>query len=131
MKYLVDTSVLIHSIIAQPKLNARALGLLSDEASELYLSPVSSWEMTIKAASGKLLLPQRPGQVVTQAMQRMSLKSLDITHAHALAVEDLPHHHRDPFDRMLIAQARVAHMVLLTADHIFTKYDVNQIFCGN
>jgi PIN domain nuclease of toxin-antitoxin system len=60
----------------------------------------------------------------------MSLRSLDITHLHALAVEDLPNHHRDPFDRMLIAQARTEGLVLLTADRIFEKYKVEQLFCG-
>jgi len=130
MKYLVDTSVLIHSLLSHPKLNDQALRLLADSSSELYLSPVSSWEMAIKAGTGKLTLPERPSQIVSRAMRMMSFKSLDITHAHALTVEDLPHHHRDPFDRMLIAQARSEGMVLLTADRIFQKYKVDQVFCG-
>ena len=130
MKYLVDTSVLIHSLISRPKLNDRALGLLADDSSELYLSAVSSWEIAIKAGTGKLALPERPSQIVTRAMRSMSLQPLDITHLHALAVEDLPIHHRDPFDRMLIAQARSEGMVLLTADRVFQKYKVESIFCG-
>jgi len=130
MKYLVDTSVLIHSIISHPKLNDRALGLLADDRSELYLSPVTSWEIAIKAGTGKLRLPGRPSEVVTRSMRLMSLQPLDITHIHALAVEGLPNHHRDPFDRMLIAQAVAEGMVLLTADRIFEKYKVEQIFCG-
>jgi PIN domain nuclease of toxin-antitoxin system len=130
MKYLVDTSVLIHSLISRPKLNDRALRLLADDSSELFLSAVSSWEIAIKSGTGKLDLPERPSQMVTRAMRSMSLQSLDISHLHALAVEDLPHHHRDPFDRMLIAQARSEGMVLLTADRIFEKYKVEQVFCG-
>jgi PIN domain nuclease of toxin-antitoxin system len=130
MKYLVDTSVLIHSLISRPKLNDRALGLLADDSSELYLSAVSSWEVAIKANTGKLVLPKRPSQIVAKAMSLMSLGSLDITHLHALAVEDLPNYHRDPFDRMLIAQANAEQMVLLTADRIFEKYKVDQFFCG-
>jgi PIN domain nuclease of toxin-antitoxin system len=130
MKYLLDTSVLIHSIISRPKLNAKALSLLAEESSKLYLSPVSSWEMAIKANAGKLSLPERPSQVVIRSMRLMSLKSLDITHLHALAVEDLPNHHRDPFDRMLIAQARIEQMILLTADRIFEKYEAEHVFCG-
>jgi len=98
MKYLVDTSVLIHSQISQPKLNHRALSLLADNSSELYLSAVSSWEIIIKVGAGKLLLPDRPAEFVTRAMRFMSLHSLDITHLHALAVDALPNHHRDPFD---------------------------------
>lgn len=130
MKYLLDTSVLIHSIISQPKLSARALALLAAGSSELLLSPVSSWEMVMKAATGKLTLPEKPSQVVDRAMRLMFLKPLDVTHRHALAVENLPNHHRDPFDRLLIAQAEVERVVLLTTDRIFEKYDVKQIFCG-
>jgi PIN domain nuclease of toxin-antitoxin system len=130
MKYLVDTSVLIHSQISQPKLNHRALNLLADNSSELYLSAVSSWEITIKAGTGKLVLPDRPAEFVTRAMRFMSLRSLDITHLHALALDTLPNYHRDPFDRMLIAQALSEQMTLLTADRVFQKYKVDLIFCG-
>jgi PIN domain nuclease of toxin-antitoxin system len=130
MKYLVDTSVLIHSQISQPKLNDRTLNLLADNSSELYLSAVSSWEIIIKAGTGKLVLPDRPAEFVTRAMRFMSLQSLNITHLHALAVDALPNHHRDPFDRMLIAQALSEQMTLLTADHVFQKYKVDLIFCG-
>jgi PIN domain nuclease of toxin-antitoxin system len=130
MKYLVDTSVLIHSLISQPKLNHRARRLLEDDSSELYLSAVSSWEITIKAGSGKLVLPEPPAVLVTRAMQLMSLRPLDITHLHAFAVDALPDYHRDPFDRMLIAQARTEGMTLLSADRIFERYKVEQIYCG-
>jgi PIN domain nuclease of toxin-antitoxin system len=130
MKYLVDTSVLIHSLISQPKLNHRALNLLAANSSELYLSAVSSWEITSKAGTGKLVLPERPAEFVTRAVRIMSLQSLDITHLHALAVDALPNHHRDPFDRLLIAQALSEQMTLLTADRVFQKYKVEMIFCG-
>jgi PIN domain nuclease of toxin-antitoxin system len=131
MKYLMDTSVLIHSLISQPKLNHRALELLADNSSELYLSAVSSWEITIKVRAGRLLLPERPAEFVTRAMQVMSLRALDITHLHALAVDALPNHHGDPFDRMLIAQAVSEQMILLTTDRTFQKYKVDLIYCGN
>jgi PIN domain nuclease of toxin-antitoxin system len=130
MKCLVDTSVLIHSLISQPKLNHHALELLTDNSSELYLSAVSSWEITIKAGTGKLILPERPSEFLTRAIQVMSLQSLNITHLHALALDGLPNHHRDPFDRMLIAQAVSEQMTLLTADRVFQKYNVDMIFCG-
>lgn len=130
MKYLVDTSVLIHSLIAQSKLNHRAINLLTDSSSELYLSAVSSWEITIKVATGKLVLPEKAAAFVTRAMRAMSLRSLDITHIHALGVEALPNYHRDPFDRMLIAQALAEGMVLLTRDRVFEKYEVEQVYCG-
>ena len=130
MKYLIDTSVLIHSLISRPKLNNKALSLLADNSSELYLSAVSSWEITIKVGTGKLVLPERPSQFVPRAMRLMLLQPLDVNHLHALAIEDLPYHHNDPFDRMLIAQASTERMVLLTADRIFQKYNLDQVFCG-
>ena len=130
MKYLVDTSVLIHSLSAQSKLSHRALILLADSSSELYLSAVSSWEITIKVGTGKLKLPEKPAEFVTRAMRLMSMQALDITHLHALALDSLPNHHCDPFDRMLIAQASVEGLVLLTADRIFRKYQVEQEYCG-
>jgi PIN domain nuclease of toxin-antitoxin system len=130
MKYLLDTSVLIQSLISQPKLNQSALDLLADDSSELYFSAASSWEITIKAATGKLVLPEQPSAFVTRAMRLMYLQSLDITHSHAFALEGLPKHHRDPFDRMLIAQAQTERLVLLTSDHVFEKYRVEQVFCG-
>lgn len=130
MKYLVDTSVLIHSLIAKSKLNNLALGLLAASSSELYLSAVSSWEISIKAGIGKVILQERPAEFVTRAMQILSLLPLAITHLHALALDSLPHHHRDPFDRMLIVQAAAEGMVLLTLDRIFEKCKIEQVYCG-
>ncbi len=130
MKYLVDTSVLIHSLLSEPKLNRQALTLLADEASILLLSAISTWEMAVKVRTGKLSLPERPAEFFVRARQVMSLQVLDITHTHALAVGELPALHRDPFDRMLIAQARVEGLILLTEDRVFRGYDVPQIYCG-
>lgn len=130
MKYLLDTSVLIHSLVSHPKLNQRAIGLLGDESNELYLSAASSWEIVIKARSGKLVLPESPAVFLTRAMRILLLQSLPITQLHALAVGELPPHHRDPFDRMLIAQAREEGLVLLTDDRANERYDVEQFYCG-
>jgi PIN domain nuclease of toxin-antitoxin system len=130
MKYLVDTSVLIHSLISRPKLNQRAIALLADNLSDLYLSAISSWEIIIKVRTGRLVLPNRPAEFVTHAMRVMSLRPLDITHVHALEVDELPEHHRDPFDRLLIAQALSEKMTLLTADRVLQKYKVDLVFCG-
>jgi len=130
MKYLLDTSVLIQSLLSRPRLSYRALRILEAESSELYLSAVSTWEITIKAETGKLELPEPTAEFYRRAMQLMDLRSLEITPIHALAVGELPFHHRDPFDRMLIAQARVDGLTLLTGDAIFRKYEVAQIHCG-
>ena len=105
MKYVLDTSVLIHSLLAKPNLSQRAISLLGDENLEFYLSVASCWEIVIKTRSGKLVLPDTPAEFLTRALKLMLLQSLEITRLHALAVGELPDHHRDPFDRMLIAQA--------------------------
>ena len=63
-------------------------------------------------------------------MRLMALQSLDITHSHAFALEGLPNHHRDPFDRMLIAQAQTEQLVLLTTDRVFEQYKVDHVYCG-
>jgi PIN domain nuclease of toxin-antitoxin system len=130
VKYLLDTGVILHSQITPLKLNRQAIELLKDTSSELYISPVSSWEITIKAGTGKLSLPQRPSEFVIRAIQLMLLHSLDITHTHVAALERLPNHHRDPFDRMLIAQASAERLVLLTADRNFERYEVETFWCG-
>jgi len=130
VKYLLDTNVFLWGAGTPDKLNQVATRLLSEVASELYLSAASSWEIAIKFALGSLPLPEPPPQFVTHSMRAMLLRSLDITHLHSVAAGDLPLHHRDPFDRMLIAQARSETMVLLTGDSVFRKYDVETIFCG-
>jgi PIN domain nuclease of toxin-antitoxin system len=130
MKYLLDTSVFLWSLGAEHKLNQKARDLLSSSAAELYLSAASSWEIAIKFALGTLALPKPPSQFVPNAIGSLAICSLDITHLHSLLAGELPPHHRDPFDRMLIAQARMENMVLLTADRAFLKYEVNSLFCG-
>lgn len=130
MRCLLDTGVVIHNLIAKSRLNRRTLQLLADDSAELYLSAASSWEITIKAGTGKLTLSERPSEFVVQAIRLMSLQALDITLSHVAALERLPHYHRDPFDRMLIAQAQVEGLVLLTADHNLEKYPVKTFWCG-
>jgi PIN domain nuclease of toxin-antitoxin system len=130
VKYLLDTSVFLWSAGAPEKLNKQATSLLSSISSDLYLSAASSWEIAIKFALGSLALPKPPSQFIPHAMRTLALRSLDITHFHSLAAGELPQHHRDPFDRVLIAQARAEALVLLTADSALKSYDVELMFCG-
>jgi PIN domain nuclease of toxin-antitoxin system len=130
MKYLLDTRIFLWSLGAEHKLNQKARELLSSSAADLYLSAASSWEIAIKYALGTLAIPKPPSQFVPNGIGLLALRSLEITHFHSLAAGELPRHHRDPFDRMLIAQGRMENMVLLTADRTFLKYDVKIMFCG-
>ena len=130
MRYLLDTNVFLWSLGAEHKLNKQAAKLLSSNLSQLYLSAASSWEIAIKFALGSLTLPKAPAVFIPHAMGLLAIRSLDITNHHSLAAGELPPHHRDPFDRMLIAQSRAEGMVLLTGDRSFTSYEVEIIFCG-
>jgi len=131
LKYLLDTNIFLWSNGAPEKLNRQAVTILSSVSSEIYLSAASSWEIAIKFALRTLRLPSPPSQFIPDTLRILSIRSLQISHFHALAAGALPPHHRDPFDRMLIAQAGSEEMVLLTADKIFAKYDVEMLFCGN
>jgi PIN domain nuclease of toxin-antitoxin system len=130
VKYLLDTNVFLWSNGAPERLNKQVTAVLSSGASEIYLSAASSWEIAIKFALRALRLPSPPSQFIPDALRILSIRSLEISHFHALTAGALPSHHRDPFDRMLVAQARSEDMVLLTADKIFAKYDVQTIFSG-
>jgi len=131
VKYLLDTNVFLWSNGAPEKLNKQAITVLSSGAAEVYLSAASSWEIAIKFALRTLRLPSPPSQFIPDTLRILSIRSLQISHFHALAAGALPPHHRDPFDRMLIAQASSEEMVILTADKVFAKYDVQTLFCGN
>jgi PIN domain nuclease of toxin-antitoxin system len=130
VKCLLDTNVFLWGAGTPDKLNQQATNLLSSVSSELYLSAASSWEIAIKFALGALALPEPPSRFIPQVMRALALRSLDITHLHSIAAGELPWHHRDPFDRMLIAQARSEGMVLLTADTALRRYDVETLLCG-
>ncbi len=130
MKFLLDTSVFLWALSEEYKLNPAAQEILKSSTSELYFSAVGSWEIAIKFALGSLPLPKAPSEYIPHALRAWALRALDITHEHALRAGELPVHHRDPFDRMLIAQALSEQMTLLTADRVFQKYKVDLIFCG-
>jgi len=129
MRYLLDTTIFVWSLREPEKLNKDALGILENDSQEVFLSAVSSWEVVIKSAIGQLTLPKEPAQFIAEALAKFALQSLSISHVHSLAVGELPQHHRDPFDRMLVAQARSENMVLMTADMLMEKYPVETLWC--
>jgi PIN domain nuclease of toxin-antitoxin system len=131
MSYLLDTTVFVWLLKEPEKLNRKALDLLEDEGQDVFLSSVTSWEIAIKSAIGKLTLPKKLDELLSEIFQNFSFQPLPITHAHSLAVGDLAFHHRDPFDRMLVAQARSEKLVLMTADAVLEKYPVEILWCGN
>lgn len=130
MRYLLDTVIFLWSLDAQRNLNDRALAILQNRQEEVFLSPVVTWEMVIKVACGKLKLSRPADDMVQRAFTEFRTRALPITHSHSLAVAQLPPLHSDPFDRMLVAQARSEKMVLMTADPILEKYPVETLWCG-
>lgn len=124
MRILVDTQTWLWMQVDPDRLNDDALELARDPNRELLLSAASSWEIAIKHALGKLTLPVEPAAYVPDRMRSSGITALPVTHSHALAVATLPRHHRDPFDRLLVAQAQLDQLTILTADRVFDPYDV-------
>lgn len=127
MKVLLDTHTFIWWDSAPSKLSAQVLALLQDPANTVSLSVVSVWEMLIKHQLGKLTLNMPLATIVVQ-QQANGIQILPITLDHVLAVESLPTPHKDPFDRLLVAQANVEGAVLLSADPIFAQYPVHVVW---
>jgi len=130
VNYLLDTGVFLSALAAPDRLNRRARELLSSRQTGLFLSAASSWEIGVKYALGKLDLPEVPMRFVPAWMAKWNLQGLEISHRHALSAGELPPHHQDPFDRMLIAQAIGEEMALATADRTFDRYAVKLFWCG-
>jgi PIN domain nuclease of toxin-antitoxin system len=122
--------VFLWVLTGEDKLNQRAQEILTSSSSELHFSAVGAWEIAIKFALGALRLPKPPGDFLPYASRSWPMQALQITHEHSLRAGALPMHHRDPFDRMLIAQTLVEEMTLLTADRAFQRYKVDLIYCG-
>src|SRR5689334_6066000 len=129
MRYLLDTNVFLWSVGPVRLLNQQAESLLVDGKQEFYLSAATAWEVVIKWSIGRLTLPEEPSLLIPNSLKHYGFRSLPITYLHALAVSELPLHHNDPFDRILIAQARTENMVLMTSDHAFSKYQVQTLWC--
>jgi PIN domain nuclease of toxin-antitoxin system len=127
MRLLLDTQCWLWMQVAPERFSRSVLSRLRDPDQELLLSAASSWEIAIKFALGKLPLPEPPEAYVLSRMEVSGTTGLPVHHAHALHVSSLPMHHRDPFDRMIIAQARVEKLPILTADDTFDLYDVERL----
>jgi len=124
VRLLLDTHVWLWMVSDEHRLNDEARTAITDPDNDLYLSVVSVWELAIKHAAGKLRYPGSPSVQVPLHIERSGVSPLAVQVEHALIAAALPEHHRDPFDRMLIAQAQVEDLTLATADGRFGAYDV-------
>lgn len=127
MRILVDTHCWLWMQVSPEKLRPASRQIVEDPRNELLLSAASSWEIAINYGLGKLPLPQPPGVYVPSRMASSGTVGLAVEHAHALRVAELPPLHRDPFDRLIVAQAQIEGVAILTADPQVAAYDVTII----
>jgi PIN domain nuclease of toxin-antitoxin system len=118
MRILLDTHVVLWWLNDDAALGAKSRCLIGDPSNTIFLSSVSTWEIWLKKSLGKLELPDE----FDKWLSKEEFEPLPLTDAHTRVVADLPWHHRDPFDRMLVAQAMVSGLTLLTSDERLTAY---------
>ncbi len=128
MKLLVDAHTLIWAVDDPSKLSPPAATALQDAGNDLLLSAGTIWEIAIKVGLGKLSLSMPYRQWMNQAISDLGMTVLPITVEYADAQGNLPKHHGDPFDRLLVAQARVENMALVSADPGFDPYGINRLW---
>ena len=128
MKTLLDTHTFLWWSNDPERLSDKVRALLEDRETILLLSVVSLGEIQIKAQSGKITLTIPLAALINSQQQTNRVQILPVTLAHVLALDDLPVHHKDPFDRLLIAQANVENAILASVDAIFDQYPVNVVW---
>ena len=127
MKAILDTHAFLWAIAQDEKLSRRAQKIFTGP-NDLWLSVASIWEIMIKVQVGKLPLPLPTGPYVVKKLAENRIEVLSITLDHVLRTESLPLHHRDPFDRMMIAQALVEDIPIISADAVFDSYGIKRIW---
>mgnify|MGYP000861044803 CR=1 FL=1 len=128
MRLLLDTHTFLWWDSQPNKLPAKVLALCEDTKNEIFLSVASIWEMQIKHQLGKLELHLPLDRLVSEQVQKNAIQILPIQTTHVLGISALPNAHKDPFDRLLIAQANVEKMVFLSGDGVFDQYPVQIIW---
>jgi PIN domain nuclease of toxin-antitoxin system len=128
VRRLIDTHTLIWAVDDPSQLGPQASIELQDPTNELLLSAGALWELAIKVGLNKLVLSMPYREWMTQAISDLSLTILPITVEYAEVQAGLPYHHRDPFDRLLIAQAMIEHVSIVSVDPIFDAYGVQRVW---
>ena len=128
MKVLLDTYACLWFVWNSVQLSATARARIVDPNNEIYLSPANYWELAIKIRIGKLRLAEPYEVFVTREIQQNCIRILPILVSHTAVLTTLPLHHRDPFDRLLVAHAMVEQMRLVSADPVFDSYPVTRLW---
>ncbi|MFQ5739787.1 MAG: type II toxin-antitoxin system VapC family toxin [Acidobacteriota bacterium] len=128
MRVLLDTATFLWVAIDSPQLSPTASGVVTDANNEVFLSAVSAWEIAIKHSLEKLVLPARPEGLVPEIRNTYAIESLPLDEESTFQIGRLPRLHRDPFDRMLICQAIVHGLTILTPDELIRQYPVRTLW---
>jgi PIN domain nuclease of toxin-antitoxin system len=127
VKLLLDAHAFLWFVAGDSRLSPAARRAIGAADAEIYLSAATVWEFAIKSSLGRLTLPAPAADYVADKVQQ-GVRMLPVEWAHAAAVETLPFHHRDPFDRLLVAQARVEKLPIVTGDRVFRRYGATVIW---
>lgn len=128
MKYLLDTHTFLWFATDNPRISEKAKQIIQNRKNQLLLSAASVWEISIKYSIGKISLSTDLDNFISESLRSYNLTPLPISIPHSIEVSRLPEIHRDPFDRMLIAQSRIENAGIITTDKDITKYDVKTIW---
>jgi PIN domain nuclease of toxin-antitoxin system len=128
VRLLLDTCTFLWIVSDAPQLSPRARSLFQTADHEVYLSAASAWEIGVKYALGRLVLPEPPGRFVPAQREAHRIASLGVDEESVLQVSRLPHVHRDPFDRLLVCQAIVHGLAILTPDPLVADYPVRVVW---
>lgn len=128
MNILLDTHCWLWWFIAPENLGVKSRSQISNPKNVVYFSAASAWELAIKASLGKLELALPLHEYVPSRLEKQNMVALPINLGHALQVSRLPHHHKDPFDRLLIAQAQLEKFKLMTVDPQFKPYEADLLW---
>jgi len=128
MRLLLDTHTLLWFVLGDAKCSGTARSLIEDEANEKWLSPASHWELAIKISLGKYTLPIAFEDFIERAVTDNGFLMLPIEPSHTALLTSLPYHHRDPFDRLMIAQAMAEQMNVASSDQAWDAYPITRLW---
>ena len=128
MRLLLDTHAWLRFVLAEPSLSKSARALIEEPTNEKLVSPASYWETAIKISLGKYRLPQPYEEFVTRAIADQGFTILPMLPRHTTIVANLPFHHRDPFDRLLVAQAKSENIAIVSGDDMLDAYGITRFW---
>jgi len=128
MRILLDTHALLWWLTDRPQLSERAREVIGNGENQVFVSAASGWEIAIKTRLGRLALPDAPERFIPEQLRLNAMLDLPISLHHALHIHSLPNHHRDSFDRILVAQSQLEGLPIVSADPVIAQYAVQVIW---